>query len=83
MFQYSETCPWFDAVADSLFFSPKPFLRSSVTQQIVTYDDPESLGMKGAFVKEAGLLGVNMWDAHGDTREWDLIDSIRRGLDLS
>ena len=61
----------------------QPFLRSSATRQIVTYDDPESLGMKGAFVRQAGILGVNMWDAHGDTREWDLIEGIRRGLGLN
>ena len=39
--------------------------------------------MKAAFARQAGILGVNMWDAHGDTREWDLIDAIRRGMGLS
>lgn len=61
----------------------QPFLRSPYSQQIVTYDDPESLGLKAAFVTESGILGVNMWDAHGDTREWDLVDGIRKGLGIS
>ncbi|KAF8592399.1 glycoside hydrolase family 18 protein [Ramaria rubella] len=61
--------------------SSTPFLRSETMQQIVTYDDPESLAMKAGLVKKMGILGVNMWDAHGDTREWDLIDGIRRGLE--
>jgi chitinase len=49
---------------------------------VVTYDDPESLGLKAAFARRAGILGLNMFDAHGDTTQWDLIDAIRGGLGL-
>jgi chitinase len=63
-------------------FLVQPFLRSGATEQIITYDDPESLGMKAAFARQAGILGVNMWDAHGDTQQWDLIDGVRRGLGI-
>ena len=38
--------------------------------------------LKGAFALEAGLKGVNMFDAHGDTSNWDLIDAARKGLGI-
>lgn len=60
--------------------SDTPFLRSSEAGQVVTYDDPYSLSLKAAFVKEVGMLGVNMFDIHGDTEDWDLIDSVRKSL---
>ncbi|KAI0683604.1 glycoside hydrolase [Cytidiella melzeri] len=62
--------------------SSTPFLRSGAARQVITYDDPQSLEMKAVFVRAAGLLGVNLFDVHGDTDHWDLTDSIRRGLGL-
>ncbi|KZS97652.1 glycoside hydrolase [Sistotremastrum niveocremeum HHB9708] len=62
--------------------SSTPFLRSQVAGQVITYDDPDSIRMKAAFAKSAGILGVNMFDAHGDTIQWELIDAAREGLDL-
>ncbi|KAJ7094645.1 glycoside hydrolase [Mycena belliarum] len=61
--------------------SSTPFLRSPVGQ-VVTYDDVQSLGMKAAWTKQVGMLGVNMFDVHGDTDGSDLADSVRRGLGL-
>lgn len=63
--------------------SNTPYLRGGSAKQVVSYDDPQSLEMKGMFAKEAGLLGVNMFDVHGDTDHWDLTDAIRRGLGLN
>ncbi|EJD53756.1 glycoside hydrolase [Auricularia subglabra TFB-10046 SS5] len=60
--------------------SSTPFLRSEKAQQVITYDDPQSINLKAAFALEAGLLGVNMFDAHGDTATWALIDAARSGL---
>lgn len=62
--------------------SSTPFLRSQFAEQIITFDDPQSLGLKAALVKEAGILGVNIFDVHGDTEDWDLVDSIRKGLGI-
>ncbi|KAI1795158.1 glycoside hydrolase [Ganoderma leucocontextum] len=62
--------------------SSTPFLRSEAARQVVTYDDPVSLEMKGQLVRQAGMLGVNMFDIHGDTDRWDLTDAVRRGLGL-
>ncbi|OBZ70066.1 Chitinase-3-like protein 2 [Grifola frondosa] len=60
--------------------SSTPYLRSAAAGQVVTYDDPMSLGMKAVFAREAGMRGVNMFDVHGDTDAWDLTDALRRGL---
>ncbi|KAG8687376.1 hypothetical protein FRC08_011997 [Ceratobasidium sp. 394] len=62
--------------------SSTPYLVSKAAHQVVTYDDPQSLGMKAAFAKGAGLRGVNMFDVHGDTEDWTLTDAIRAGLGL-
>lgn len=59
--------------------SSTPFLRSS-GGQVITYDDPGSLAMKAMFAAKVGMLGVNMFDIHGDSVEWDLIRAARRGL---
>lgn len=60
--------------------SSTPYLHSHSTQQTVSYDDPESLAMKAKFVSCVGMLGVNMFDTHGDTEQGDLIGAIRKGL---
>ena len=62
--------------------SSTPFLRSEFAEQIITFDDPQSLGLKAAWAKEAGILGVNIFDVHGDTDDWDLVDSLRMGLGI-
>lgn len=62
--------------------SETPFLRSPSAGQIVTYDDPESLALKARFAKEVGMLGVNIFDIHGDTDSYDLVDGIRSALGL-
>lgn len=60
--------------------SDTPYLRSSSSGQVITYDDPESLAMKAAFAKAVGMGGVNLFDASGDTEQWDLIDTVRRSI---
>lgn len=62
--------------------SSTPWLKSIGSGQIVTYDDPQSLSLKAQFAKQAGLRGCNMWDAGGDTKDWDLQKAIRSGLGI-
>ncbi|PCH41122.1 glycoside hydrolase family 18 protein [Wolfiporia cocos MD-104 SS10] len=62
--------------------SSTPFLRSEGAEQVVTYDDPLSLGLKAAFAREQGMRGVNLFDVSGDTDQWDLTDGCRTGLGL-
>jgi len=63
--------------------SGTPYLRSPLSRQIITYDSPLSLAMKATFAKKVGMLGVNVFDVHGDTDRWDLVDSIRKALNLN
>ena len=60
--------------------SSTPFLRSPSADQIVAYDDPESLAMKAEFARRTGMLGVNMFDTHGDTDEWHLTDTVKKAV---
>ncbi|CAA7259874.1 unnamed protein product [Cyclocybe aegerita] len=62
--------------------SDTPFLRSTASRQVITYDDLESLSMKAAFAKRVGMLGINFFDIHGDTDQWDLITTIRKSMAL-
>ncbi|KAI0052983.1 glycoside hydrolase family 18 protein [Auriscalpium vulgare] len=73
-------CGGFTRVWDAC--SSTPFLRSPAAGQVVTYDDAQSLGAKAQFVRANGVLGVNMFDVHGDTDRWDLVDALRKGLGL-
>ena len=63
--------------------SSTPFLTSPYTTQVITYDDPQSLGLKAAFAQQAGILGVVMWDLTGDTTQWNLTSALRTGLGKS
>jgi chitinase len=60
--------------------SSTPFLRSATAGQVVTYDDPTSIGLKAAFAAQQNLRGVNLFDVHGDTDEWDLTDAARQAF---
>ena len=51
--------------------SSTPFLKGD--GQLVSYDDPESLKLKGKLVKDEEMWGMAMWDIHGDTKEGELI----------
>ena len=60
--------------------SSTPFLVSPYSNQVVTYDDPQSLNIKTKFAKQAGILGVAVWDISGDTKQSDLIDALWQGF---
>jgi chitinase len=63
--------------------SATPYLVSDTCQQVVSYDDPESIAMKAEFVSRMGMLGVNFWELSGDTSSLDLISSVRNVFDWS
>ena len=60
--------------------SSTPFIRSTLAYQLVTYDDPLSLSLKAAFARTVGMLGVNIFDVHGDTDGWDLTNAVVSAL---
>lgn len=61
---------------------PQPWLKSSESGQIITYDDPISISLKAQFARQAGLRGTNFWEITGDTSDWSLLDAARSGLGL-
>ncbi|KAK0468168.1 glycoside hydrolase superfamily [Desarmillaria tabescens] len=63
--------------------SSTPFLRSETAGQVVSYDDPQSIMLKGQFVKKSGMLGTNMWDMNGDTKDSALMNAARKGMGIS
>jgi chitinase len=66
-------------LACSFFLRSQPWLRSEAQRQVMTYDDPESMRLKGEMGRRTGILGVNMFAAHGDDG-WALVDGARRGM---
>lgn len=63
--------------------SSTPFLTSPYTNQVITYDDPQSLKLKAQLASQSGILGTSMWDLSGDTATWDLTNALRQGLGKS
>ncbi|KAK4687144.1 chitinase, partial [Tremellales sp. Uapishka_1] len=64
--------------------SSTPWLKSTSSDQIVTYDDPQSMSLKGQFAAQVGLRGCNMFSVDGDWTgsSWPLATAVRSGLGL-
>ncbi|MDJ0379932.1 glycoside hydrolase family 18 protein [Streptomyces sp. G-G2] len=45
-----------------------------------TYDDPQVLRTKSAYIRERGLGGAMFWSLDGDTADGELITAVDRGL---
>ncbi|QYR21072.1 glycoside hydrolase family 18 protein [Paenibacillus sp. sptzw28] len=55
-----------------------PYLYNG--SSFISYDDPESIGYKAAYIKQQGLAGAMIWDLSQDTDNHDLLNSLYRGL---
>ena len=57
-----------------------PYLFDSQTNQLVSYDDEESVKLKCAYVREHGMAGVMFWQYASDPKEYLLnaIDETRK-----
>ncbi|MGH8190544.1 MAG: glycoside hydrolase family 18 protein [Rhodanobacteraceae bacterium] len=62
-----------DAQADA------PWLWNAKTRTFISYDDPESIAAKAAFVKAHQLGGIMYWEQSLDPGD-ELLDAIWRGL---
>ncbi|KAH9817266.1 family 18 glycoside hydrolase [Melampsora americana] len=60
--------------------SRTPFIFHSGTRNLISYDDPVSLGKKAVFAKVHGLGGINVFDTTGDTKDNILLKSINSVL---
>ncbi|KAJ7882239.1 hypothetical protein B0H14DRAFT_2340015, partial [Mycena olivaceomarginata] len=53
-----------------------PDVHNETTQVMISFDNAQSFGVKGEFIKSQGLGGISMWEAGGDLGDI-LLDSIR------
>ncbi|GAA94300.1 glycoside hydrolase family 18 protein [Mixia osmundae IAM 14324] len=60
--------------------SSTPFLFSSSQKILISYDDAQSMSLKGAFAKQHGLAGVSMFELSGDTADHMLLNAYRSGF---
>jgi chitinase len=60
--------------------APAPYLWHDGTRHFITYEDPQSLAAKAAFVRERGLGGLMYWQHRHDVDD-ELLDTLRHGLD--
>jgi chitinase len=60
-------------------FASVPYLYSDDKQQFVSYEDPESLALKCAYVQHHRLGGIMFWEYNGDA-SGALLDTIHRAF---
>ena len=59
--------------------SKAPFLYNAGKGIFISYEDEQSIGLKGGYVKERGLAGIMFWEYNGDS-DGKLLDAINRAL---
>ncbi|KAM0750346.1 glycoside hydrolase family 18 protein, partial [Meredithblackwellia eburnea MCA 4105] len=62
--------------------SSTPYLYDVSRKTVITYDDPQSMTLKGQLAASSKLAGLGMWDISGDTPQWDLVNAFRTGMGL-
>lgn len=60
-------------------FASVPYLYSAEKAQFVSYEDPESLAVKCAYVQHHRLGGIMFWEYGGDA-SGILLDTIHRAF---
>jgi chitinase len=56
-----------------------PYLWNKDTRTFISYDDPESLRLKSAYIREKGLGGAMFWEYYGD-KTGVLLDTLFTSL---
>lgn len=57
-----------------------PWLYDQASGTMVSYDDPESLALKAAYVRDNGLGGVMIWELASDEPGHSLLNAVYEGL---
>jgi chitinase len=57
-----------------------PWLYNSTTKVMISYDDPESIGMKAQYVHDRRLGGGMFWELSGDDVQSSLVEALRSRL---
>ena len=58
-----------------------PWLYNADKKEWITYEDPESMRLKGRYVAAQGLGGAMFWELSND--DGTLLDALRIGLGLT
>ncbi|UJF33011.1 glycosyl hydrolase family 18 protein [Paenibacillus hexagrammi] len=58
--------------------SQVPYLFNGTS--FISYDDPQSIGLKAGYVKSSGLGGAMIWTVSQDTLNRDLLDALYQGM---
>jgi chitinase len=58
-----------------------PYLYSPAEQIFWSYDDPESVRLKGQYARGSGLAGVMFWEITGDDEQGSLVSALQSGLE--
>ncbi len=53
-----------------------PWLYSPDEQIMISYDDPDSMRLKAAYVKDRGMGGITFWELSGDTSAHALVNAL-------
>ena len=53
-----------------------PYLYNPDTQQFVTYDDEQSIGLKADYINDRELGGLMFWELATDARDHSLLDTV-------
>jgi chitinase len=57
-----------------------PFLVDAAGKNVLSYDDPESVAAKGAYVVANGHLGAMFWEYRCDTGDHALLGSLVKAI---
>jgi chitinase len=57
-----------------------PTLYDATTQTFISYEDPESAGLKGKYVHDHGLGGAMIWELSGDDDKAAILNAVRSSL---
>lgn len=57
-----------------------PWLYDAASQTMISYDDPESIARKAAYIVDRGLGGAMVWELSGDTPEGALLGTLAGAL---
>ena len=58
-----------------------PWLYNAETKEWITYEDAQSMRIKGSYVVEQGLAGAMFWELSND--DGTLLDALRTGLGVA
>lgn len=62
------------------FTSMVPYLADDSGKNVLSYDDPESVAEKGAYVKAGGMLGAMFWEYRCDTSDHALLKALVKSI---